>query len=72
MRYEREGGLRLCECEHPMGYHPTRPAWFFHAGSSDAAKAAPMVTHCAFCDCTTPREGAFQGSRCEQSSSPCK
>lgn len=72
MQYEREGGLRLCACEHPMGYHPPLPKWYFHDGSSEAAKTAPLVTRCAFCDCTEPREGAFQGFKTEQAADSLK
>jgi hypothetical protein len=63
MEFKREGGLRLCECLHPLGYHAARPAWFFHEGSSALAKAAPTLLRCAFCDCTERRESANQELR---------
>jgi len=63
--YEREGGLVLCVCGHPLGYHPRRYEWFFHKGSSDAAKAAPLLPpQCSFCDCKDPKKGEFQGFTC--------
>lgn len=62
--YEREGGLRLCECGHPMGFHPSLPAWY-GAKHSDGPR-------CSFCDCVNPREGEFQGMRWRQSESSLK
>lgn len=61
MGEERQGGLRLCECRHLLSHHAERPAWYFHEGSSEAAKAAPMVMRCSHCDCSEPRLGAYQG-----------
>lgn len=73
MQYEREGGLLLCECEHVMNGHASRPAWYFHEGSSDAAKACPMLPPtCMSCGCTNPKVGTFQGFKVEQSESSLK
>ncbi len=66
--YERQGGLVLCACSHPLGYHVQRHEWYFHEGSSDVAKAAPLLPpQCAFCDCKDPQKGEFQGFRSVQS-----
>ena len=65
---QRSGGLMLCECEHVMNGHQSWPAWYFHEGSSEAAKACPMLPPtCSQCGCTEPRVGKFQGFRLQQS-----
>lgn len=67
--YEREGGLMLCACGHPMSWHPQQPEYFTHAGSSALALASVklMPPQCVFCDCTTPCLGEFQGLRLRES-----
>ena len=56
--YVREGGLRLCACGHPMGHHPSLPAWY-GASHSEGPR-------CTACGCREPREGEYQGLRLEQ------
>lgn len=65
--YKREGGLKLCDCGHAMAFHPTRHAWAFHEGSSEAGKSAPLVTACSFCDCNDPQEASDQSFNFKQS-----
>lgn len=52
---ERQGGLRLCKCEHPLAQHQPRPLYF---------GAAETEAGCYFCECSGYQEGEFQGLRC--------
>jgi hypothetical protein len=61
MSFERQGGLRLCKCEHPLAQHGPRPAWFSYAGSSPEAQASPLEHDCYFCECPAYAEGEHQG-----------
>lgn len=58
MTYVREGGLLLCECKHPLAYHPALPAWY-GAKHSEGPR-------CSFCECREPKRGEDQRLLLEQ------